>query len=72
VVNNWTAKDPIRIYFGAPLDMTRFLSRPNHLRTYKEIADFVMSKIVELGENDRRLQEEIHHGDTEITERVRR
>lgn len=37
--------------------MTTFLARPNHLRTYKEIADFVMSKIAELGENDRRLQQ---------------
>jgi len=30
------------------------LQKPDRLRTHKEIADIVMSKIAELGENDRK------------------
>lgn len=54
VSRNWrTPRTPIRIHFGAPLDYTEFLERRDHVRTYKEIAEFAMSKIAELGEQDR-------------------
>jgi 1-acyl-sn-glycerol-3-phosphate acyltransferase len=51
--DNWSGGEPIRIYFGPPLDLSDFMVRPDRVRTYKEIADFVMSKVAELGEIDR-------------------
>ncbi|HYO63456.1 MAG TPA: lysophospholipid acyltransferase family protein [Pyrinomonadaceae bacterium] len=54
VMRNWRGGgEPIRIRFGPALDLSAFRGRRDHLRTYKEIADFVMSKIAELGEQDR-------------------
>ena len=55
VLGNWTGGEQIRIHFGPPLDLSEYLSRKDRLRTYKEIADFVMSKIAELGEADRKI-----------------
>jgi 1-acyl-sn-glycerol-3-phosphate acyltransferase len=55
VLGNWTGGELIRIHFGPALDYTQFLSRRDGIRTYKEIADFVMSKINELAEQDRAL-----------------
>ena len=53
VLGNWFGGDKIRIHFGRQLDLTEFIARKDHLRTYKEIGEFVMSKIAELGEQDR-------------------
>lgn len=53
VLGNWTGGEPIRIHFGPQLDLSEHLARKDRMRTYKEIADFVMSKIAELGEQDR-------------------
>lgn len=55
VRSNWTGGEPIRVHFGAQLDLEPFLARKDQLRTFKEIADFVMAKIAELGEQDRAL-----------------
>jgi 1-acyl-sn-glycerol-3-phosphate acyltransferase len=55
VLGNWTKGEPIRIHFGQPLDLTEFLAKKDHVRTYKEIGDFVMTKIAELGEQDRTM-----------------
>ena len=55
ILGNWTGGEPIRIHFGAPLDLTEFLAKKDHVRTYKEIGEFVMSRIAELGEQDRAL-----------------
>jgi 1-acyl-sn-glycerol-3-phosphate acyltransferase len=52
---NWNGGEPVRIHFGAPLDLSEFLAKKDHVRTYKEISDFVMSKIAELGEKDREM-----------------
>jgi 1-acyl-sn-glycerol-3-phosphate acyltransferase len=52
---NWRRGEPIRIHFGAPLDLSEFLAKKDHVRTYKEISDFVMAKIAELGEQDRSM-----------------
>ena len=54
VAGNWTGGEPIRIRFGQPLDLSAFLEKKDHVRTYKEIAEHVMSKIAELGEEDRK------------------
>ena len=55
ILGNWTGGQPIRVHFGPALDYTEFLSRRDGVRTYKEIAEFVMSKIAELGEQDRAM-----------------
>ena len=53
VMGNWTGGEDIRIHFGPKLDCSQFMNKRDSVRTYKEIADFVMSKIAELGEEDR-------------------
>jgi 1-acyl-sn-glycerol-3-phosphate acyltransferase len=55
VLGNWTRGEKIRIHFGLQIDLTDYLSKKDHVRTYKEISELVMSKIAELGEQDRRL-----------------
>lgn len=57
VLGNWTGGEKIRIHFGPELDLKDHLMKKDRLRTYKEIADFVMSKIAELGESDRNMYE---------------
>ena len=57
VARNWTREEVIRIHFGAPLELSAFREKPDRLRTHKEIADTVMGKIAELGENDRKLMD---------------
>ncbi len=55
VLGNWFGGEKIRIHFGRQLDLSEFMAKKDRLRTYKEIADFVMSKIAELGEEDRQV-----------------
>lgn len=52
VLGNWTGGEKIRIHFGAQIDFKDYLSKRDHVRTYKEISDLVMQKIAELGERD--------------------
>ena len=56
VLGNWKGGEKIRIHFGPQLDVSPYLGRKDHVRTYKEIAQFVMSKIADLGEQDRNQQ----------------
>src|SRR5882672_4321382 len=60
VLGNWGGGEKIRIHFGPRLDLSPYLSKKDHVRTYKEIADFVMSKIAELGEADRQMQQTVN------------
>ncbi|HEX8187522.1 MAG TPA: lysophospholipid acyltransferase family protein [Pyrinomonadaceae bacterium] len=53
VLGNWRGGEAVRVRFGPLLDLSDFYGRRDSVRTYKEIADFVMSKIAELGEQDR-------------------
>jgi 1-acyl-sn-glycerol-3-phosphate acyltransferase len=53
ILGNWTGGEKIRIWFGEPLDLTVFYEKSDRLRTHKEIADFLMTKIAELGAKDR-------------------
>jgi len=55
VMRNWNREEVIRIHFGPQLDLSEHLDKPDRLRTHKEIADTVMQKIAELGEQDRKL-----------------
>lgn len=60
VARNWNREEVIRIHFGPVLDLSEHLAKPDRLRTHKEIADAVMGKIAELGEQDRARQ--LEHG----------
>ena len=53
VLGNWRGGEKIRVYFGPAIDFSDFYERRDSARTYMEIAGFVMSKIAELGEQDR-------------------
>jgi 1-acyl-sn-glycerol-3-phosphate acyltransferase len=53
VLGNWTGGPKIRIHFGPQIDFHQYLEKKDHIRTYKEISEFVMSKIGELGLQDR-------------------
>jgi 1-acyl-sn-glycerol-3-phosphate acyltransferase len=55
VLGNWSGGEKIRIYFGAPIDLSDFYTKRDSLRTHKEIADFLMQKISELAEQDRQI-----------------
>lgn len=54
ILGNWTGGEKVRIWFGEPIDLSEFRGKRDSLRTHKEISDHLMSKIGELGENDRR------------------
>jgi 1-acyl-sn-glycerol-3-phosphate acyltransferase len=53
IMGNWTGGEKVRIHFGRPIDLSDFYERPDRLRTHKEIADHLMTKIGELAEADR-------------------
>lgn len=55
VLGNWTGGEKVRIWFGEPIDFSEFYEKGDRLRTHKEIADFTMVKIGELGEKDREI-----------------
>jgi 1-acyl-sn-glycerol-3-phosphate acyltransferase len=55
ILGNWIGGEKIRLHFGAPLDLARFYAMKDHVRTYKEIGEYVMSEIALLGESDRRM-----------------
>jgi 1-acyl-sn-glycerol-3-phosphate acyltransferase len=53
IMGNWMGGEKVRIWFGEPIDLSRFRSKRDALRTHKELSDFLMSKIVELAGKDR-------------------
>lgn len=55
VLGNWTGGEKVRIWFGEPIDFSEFYEKNDRLRTHKEIADFLMTKIVELGDKDKKI-----------------
>jgi 1-acyl-sn-glycerol-3-phosphate acyltransferase len=55
VLGNWRGGEQIRIWFGEQLDLSKFIQKRNSVRTHKEIADYLMTKIAELGEQDKKL-----------------
>ncbi|MEO6656383.1 MAG: lysophospholipid acyltransferase family protein [Pyrinomonadaceae bacterium] len=54
ILGNWTGGPKIRIWFGEPIDLSSFYEKGDRVRTHKEISDFLMVKIGELGEKDRK------------------
>lgn len=61
ILRNWYSGEPIRIHFGPVLDLSEYLSKRDHMRTYKEIGEHVMSRIAALGEQDR-ARHALHDG----------
>ena len=57
ILGNWTGGPKIRIWFGEPIDLTPFYEKGDRLRTHKEISDYLMTKIGELGDKDRAMSE---------------
>jgi 1-acyl-sn-glycerol-3-phosphate acyltransferase len=55
ILGNWTGGEKVRIWFGEPLDLSAFYEKGDRIRTHKEIADFLMTKIRELGEKDKEI-----------------
>lgn len=53
VMGNWRGGEKVRIWFGEPIDLSGFYERGDRVRTHKEIADHLVSKIGELAERDR-------------------
>lgn len=53
VLGNWTGGPKVRIWFGDEIDLSEFFEKADRLRTHKEIADLLMTKIAELGDADK-------------------
>lgn len=53
ILGNWKGGEKVRIWFGETIDLETFYERGDRLRTHKEIADHLMSKIKGLGEADK-------------------
>lgn len=58
VLGNWTGGEKVRIWFGKEIDLSEFYEKKDRLRTHKEIGDFLMLKIGELGESDREFMKD--------------
>jgi 1-acyl-sn-glycerol-3-phosphate acyltransferase len=50
---NWRGGEKARIWFGERIDLTAFYEKTDRLRTHKDIADHLMTKIAELASKDR-------------------
>jgi 1-acyl-sn-glycerol-3-phosphate acyltransferase len=53
VRRNWTGGEPVRVWFGAPVDLEAHYALPAKGSTYKKIVDDVMERVRALGEDDR-------------------
>ena len=53
ILGNWTGGEKVRLWFGEPIDLSEFYAKSDRLRTHKEIADYLMTKISELAGKDR-------------------
>jgi len=54
ILGNWRGGEKVRIHFGEPIDLSGFFEKRDSLRTHKEIADYLMTKIGELAAEDKR------------------
>ncbi|MGQ0646196.1 MAG: lysophospholipid acyltransferase family protein [Gemmatimonadaceae bacterium] len=53
VRRNWSGGEPVRVWFGAPVDLDAHYALPAKGSTYKRIVDDVMERVRALGEEDR-------------------
>ncbi|MGD9630785.1 MAG: lysophospholipid acyltransferase family protein [Pyrinomonadaceae bacterium] len=58
IMGNWTGGEKVRIWFGGCVDLSEFQGRRDSVRTHKQISDHLMTKIAELGEQDRKWMSE--------------
>ena len=58
--NNWaprSRRQPVRVYFGPPLELSDLYAQEDRPGTEKQIADRMRAAILELAERDRRAQD---------------
>ena len=55
ILGNWTGGEKVRIWFGEQIDLSEFYGKRDSIRTHKEISDFLMEKIEELAEQDKKM-----------------
>ncbi len=53
ILGNWFGGEKVRVRFGPAVDLEKFYEMRDSVRTHKAIADHLMEKIAELGEDDR-------------------
>jgi 1-acyl-sn-glycerol-3-phosphate acyltransferase len=53
IIANFRGGEPIRVWFGPPLDFADLVALPDRARTYKAIADACMAEVKELADMDR-------------------
>jgi 1-acyl-sn-glycerol-3-phosphate acyltransferase len=53
ILGNWTGGPKVRIWFGEQIDLSSFYEKGDRLRTHKEIADFLMTQIAALADQDK-------------------
>lgn len=58
IIGNWTGGEKVRIWFGEPVDLAEFYKKRDSIRTHKEIADYLMEEIRNLGDRDREWMSE--------------
>ena len=52
ILGNWTGGEKVRIWFGDQIDLSQFYGKRDSLRTHKEVADHLMTKIGDLAKRD--------------------
>ena len=57
ILGNWTGGEKVRIWFGEQIDLSSFYAKRDSIRTHKEIADHLMERIGELGQEDKEWNE---------------
>lgn len=53
ILGNWRGGEKVRIWFGEQIDLSEFYGKRDSLRTHKEIADHLMTKIGDLALKDK-------------------
>ena len=59
ILGNWRGGEKVRIWFGEQIDLSAFYEKSDRLRTHKEIGDFLMTKIAELGAKDKEFMKSL-------------
>ncbi len=47
----WPSKVPVHVHFGPPIDLSAYYDRPRTKRLYEEVADLLMGRVQELGDD---------------------
>lgn len=55
ILGNWTGGEKVRVWFGEEIDLSEFFEQRNARRTHKNIADHLMEKIGDLGDEDKKM-----------------